>query len=330
MVRMRRFHPMVVPAAMLVVVACVSMVAESANTSTMRTTASVVRGKLEISGPAGTVDLRTRQPVGAVSLTPDGDKVAFASGEPIQEAGGGVAGQVAVADSSDGRLLARTNLGRGIVTGVNLSRDGRRVAFVKDYQELWVMKADGTSLRKIADAGALAPVPGSTLFDPAFTPNGEAIYFGVVEQTFFGEDDKLDNIWKSSLDGEASRVTHFSTPEGPRSWRVVRGPLPLGHGKVLFTTGRSTDRTWEVARVGRSGKTTSLGPVPSMTKALGVSTREITLETLDNRTGTYDLYTMSLRGGGVGWGRWCSAGCRTIDRGIDAGAVSFAGGGGGF
>lgn len=329
MVRLRRFHPMVIPAAMLVVVACVSMVAESAHTSSFRTTASVVGGRLEISGPAGTVDLRTNQPVGAVSLTPDGDKVAFASGEPVEEAGGGVAGEVAVVDGTDGRLLARTDLQQGIVTGVNLSRDGRRVAFVKNYQELWVMKADGTALKKVADAGALAPVLGSTLFDPAFTPNGQSIYFGVVEQTFFGEDDKLDNIWKSSLAGDVSRVTHFSAPKGPRNWRVVRGPLPLGHGKVLFTTGRSAEKTWEVARVGRSGKVSAVGPVPSMTKALGVSTGEITLETLDNRTGTYDLYTMSLQGGGVGWERWCSAGCRTIDRGIDAGAVSFAGGGGG-
>lgn len=319
---------MLIGAAILVVVAGVTLVSESANTSPVRATASVVDSRLRVSGSEGRVVLRIKDPVGAVSLTPDGATVAFATGAPVKEASGGVRGQVAVVDSSDGRLLARTKLDRAIVTGVNFSRDGRRVAFVKDYQELWVMGADGTSLRKVADAGALAPVLGSTLFDPAFSPNGRAIYFGVVEQTFFGEDDKLDNIWKTSLGGRASRVTHFSASDGPRSWTVVRGPLPLGHGKVLFTIGRSTEKVWQVARVERGGHTSSLGPVPSMTKALGVGAREITLETLDNRTGDFDLYSMSLEGGSLGWEEWCSAGCRTIEQGVDSGAVSLAEGGG--
>ena len=320
----RRSSPAVIAVAVLGIVAGVGLMAKSANTSPVRAIASVVDGRLRVSGDSGVVDLQTSDPVGAVSLTPNGKKVAFATGAPVREATGGVRGQVAVVDTSDGRLLARTELQRATVTGVTFSRDGSRVAFVKDYQELWVMEANGTSLRKVADAGALAPVPGSTLFDPAFAPDGQAIYFGVVEQTFFGEDDKLDNIWKASLDGRASRVTSLSASSRPRSWTVVRGPLPLGHGEVLFTMGRSTEKTWEVARVGPGGHAVTLGPVPSMTRALGVGSREIMLETLDNHTGSYDFYSMSLDGGRLGWERWCSAGCRTIERGIEAGAVSFA------
>ncbi len=323
MVSLRRWHVGLVGASMLAFGLGLTYVAESANTSPARATASVVDGKLKVSGTTGEIDLQTAQPVGAVALTPDGDELALTTGTPVEEAIGGVRGQVAVVDSSDGSVLAQTEFDGAIVTGVSFSRDGRRVAFVKDYQELWVMEADGTELRKVADAGALAPVLGSTLFDPAFSPSGQAVYFGLVEQTFFGEDDKVDNIWRVSMDGRASRVTHLSAPGGFQSWTVVRGPLPLGHREVLFTMGRSTERTWQVARVGPGGRASALGPVPSMTKAVGVSSGEITLETLDNRTAAYDLYSMSLDGGRLGWDRWCAAGCRTIDHGIDAGAVSF-------
>lgn len=320
---MRRWHVGLIGAAMLAFVLGLTFVAAPASTSPARTTASVVDGKVKVFGMSGEVELQTALPVGAVALTPDGEELALTTGTLVKEAIGGVRGQVAVVDSSDGNVLAQTEFRRAIVTGVDFSRDGRRVAFVKDYQELWVMEADGTALRKVADAGALAPVPGSTLFDPAFSPSGQAIYFGLVEQTFFGEDDKVDNIWRVSIDGRASRVTHLSAPGGLQSWTVVRGPLPLGHGEVLFTTGRSTERTWQVARVGPGGRTSALGPVPSMTRAVGVSSREITLETLDNRTAAYDLYSMSLDGGRLGWKSWCASGCRTIDHGIDSGAVSF-------
>ena len=323
MVNLRGWHVGLFGATMLAFGVSVVFVSESASTAPARATASVVDGKLRVSGARGDVDLQTTQPVGAVALTSDGEKLALATGAPIEEAIGGVKGQVAVVDSSDGSVLARTEFDRAIVTGVDLSRDGRRVAFVKDYQELWVMKSDGSNLRKIADAGALAPVLGSTLFDPAFSPRGQAVYFGLVEQTFFGEDDKVDNIWKVFMDGRASRVTHLSAPGGLQSWTVVRGPLPVGHGEVLFTTGSSTAGAWQIARVGSGGRATALGPVPSMTKAVGVGSREITLETLDNRTGTYDLYSMSLDGGRLGWDRWCAAGCRTIEHGIDESAVSF-------
>ncbi|CAN5240454.1 hypothetical protein BH20ACT22_BH20ACT22_02870 [soil metagenome] len=323
MVSLRRWHVGLFGGALLASGLGVTFVAESANTSPARATASVVDGKLRVSGTTGDVDLQTAQPVGAVALASDGGELALTTGTPIEEAIGGVRGQVAVVDSADGSVLAQTEFDRAVVTGVDFSRDGRRVAFVKDYQELWVMEADGSELRKVADAGALAPVLGSTLFDPAFSPSGQAVYFGLVEQTFFGEDDKVDNIWKVSMDGEASRVTHLSAPGGLQSWTVVRGPLPVGHGEVLFTTGRSTESLWQVARVGSGGRTTALGPVPSMTKAIGVSSREITFETLDNRTAAYDLYSMSFDDGRLGWDRWCAAGCRTIDRGVDAGAVSF-------
>lgn len=323
MVSLRRWHVGLFGGALLASGLGVTFVAESANTSPARATASVVDGKLRVSGTTGDVDLQTPQPVGAVALASDGGELALTTGTPIEEAIGGVRGQVAVVDSADGSVLAQTEFDRAVVTGVDFSRDGRRVAFVKDYQELWVMEADGSELRKVADAGALAPVLGSTLFDPAFSPSGQAVYFGLVEQTFFGEDDKVDNIWKVSMDGQASRVTHLSAPGGLQSWTVVRGPLPVGHGEVLFTTGRSTESLWQVARVGSGGRTTALGPVPSMTKAIGVSSREITFETLDNRTAAYDLYSMSFDDGRLGWDRWCAAGCRRIYRDVDAGAVSF-------
>lgn len=334
MMRLRLWHLQLIGAGTLIFIIGISLLAEPANTFPARATASVVDGGLKVSGITGEVDMRTEEPVGAVAMTPDGKEIVLTTGTLVKEAVGGVRGQVAVVDSGNGRVLAKTDFHRAIVTDVAFSRDGLRVAFVKDYQELWVMNADGALLRKVADAGALAPVPGSTLFDPAFSPSGQAVYFGVVEQTFFGEDDKLDNIWRVSMKGRASRVTHFSAPSSRQGWKVVRGPLPLGGGEVLFTTGESAREEWQVARLGPGGSVLTLGPIPPMTRAVGISSREITLETLDNRTASYDLYSMSVDGGPLGWDRWCSDGCRTIDRGIEAGAVSFplpsaAGGDGG-
>ena len=333
--RFRLWHLQLIGAGTLVFVISLALVPAPGNTFPVRATASVVDGRLKVSGVTGEVDMQTAEPVGAVAMTPDGKRIALTTGTPIEEAAGGIRGQVAVVDGESGRVLARTEFHRAIVADVAFSRDGLRVGFVKDYEELWVMHADGTSLRKVADAGALAPVLGSTLFDPAFSPSGQAIYFGLVEQTFFGEDDKLDNIWKVSMDGRASRVTQFSAPAGPGGWKVVRGPLPVGDGEVLFTSGGSTKESWQVGRVGPGGRISALGPVPSMTRAVGISSQEITLETLDNQTASYDLYSMSIDEGRMGWSRWCSDGCRTIGHGIDAVAVSFplrtaAGGDGGL
>jgi hypothetical protein len=320
-----RVHPILGYGLLGAMLAGMFALAASARTAPSGTFATIVDGDLRVVGPNGPVTLLTRRPVGAAALPGSSDRVAITSGKPIDSASGGVRGQVSIVDGSDGRVLARTSFPDAILTGITYDRAGERVAFIVDYEALWVMRADGTRLRKIADAGAIAPVEGSTLFDPAFARDGSSVYIGVVEQTFEGEDDRLDNIWRISLDGTARPVTRFSVASKDRAWTVVRGPVPLGGGRLAFTIGRSGDRLWRAATIDRHREVSVLGPVPVMTRTVAADEHGFVFETLDHHTMSYKLYSMPVDGAASRWTRWCATGCEIIESGVDAATASLLG-----
>lgn len=271
--------------------------------------------------PERTVLLEVDDEVHAAVLSSEGTTVALASGEPVDVGAGGVVGDVSVVNADTGAVLARTNFEDATITGLTYSPRGPRVSFVKDYAELWLLDLESDRVTKIADAG-VPPIAGSALFDPAFAPGGGAIYVGVVEETFHGEDDKLDNLWRVSLDGGARRVTDLQIDRGT-GWKVLRGPTPLPDGRVLVTVGTSGAGPWHAAMVDDGGDVTRIGPVPALTSPVGAGDGEILFKTFDWQSSSFDVYSVATDLGAPSWSSWCDDSCGLVQQGVDQTAVLF-------
>jgi hypothetical protein len=252
--------------------------------------------------------------VNALDLTPDGRVIAVATGSRVEGPLGGVLGEILVLQTDD--LLKTAKLSEtGPITHVAISSDAGHVAYVKNFSELWVFDVELGVTRLLTSTHLLAPgVLGSVFFDPVFEKNSAdpSVIVGVVEKTFLGEDDKLDNLWRVPLTGTATKVTSLVEGPGEEDWHVLRRPATLSDGATVYTTGSSTSNippdTWTATAVGSDGVTRSLGPVPPMTLILGMEESKMVALVWDGSNGLFDLYAKTLPSGGT-WSEWCENGC---------------------
>lgn len=292
------------------------------------TVATVSGGGLTISTPEGG---RTQVPlpgkVGALDLTPDGRTAVVAAGSGVEGPLGGVTGEIIVLQTDDLTKTARLSEA-GPITHVTISSDGRHVAYVKDYSELWVFDVEVGVSRPLTSARLLAPgVLGSVLFDPVFERSTAepSVIVGVVEKTFSGEDDKLDNLWRVPLTGTPTKLTSLVEGPGEEDWQVLRSPATLSDGATVYTTGSSTSNvppeSWTASSVGADGTSETLGPVPPMTYVLGIDGSKMAALVWDKTNGLFDLYVQTLPPGGT-WTEWCENGCEVLREDVQAAAVA--------
>lgn len=289
--------------------------------STDFSTIAVVRdGRLSVGPPNDLASLDLPAPAGDVALSATGDRLAVAVGIPIRTYMEGVRGQVHVVDVDTGALLEVTSLAPSVVTGVAIDAAGDRVAFVKDYRELWLFDAATGESTRLADAALLAPQEtGGAIFDPAFTASGDAVLFGVVEETFQGEDDRLDNLWSVGVGGEPSepqRLTSLEAPSSDEGWTIVRNPVAMSDATTLMAL--ATDNVWSVAKITEDVET--LGPVPPATVPVAATPDEMLFLSMNMQTLKFNLVVLALPSDGEPWEHWCELGCTTIARNVSAAA----------
>lgn len=279
-------------------------------------------GDARISGPEIEAEISLSRRVRAAAVSPGGDMVALASGRPIRVAMGGVRGDLTVVDVTSGETLLTTGFGDAILTGVAYAPRGNRIAFVKDYEELWLLDVTTERLRRLVDV-TKPPMRGAVVFDPAFSPSGKSVFVGVVEDTFHGEDDKLDNLWKVMLDGSVHRLTDQDAPSGPRS-KVLRGPVPRPGGSALVTLGDPAARMWRAAVVTPDGRLKEVGPVPPLTSAVGATEDGILFMSPSAEGSAFDLYLHEADVSSPSWQSWCEDGCELIRSNVDYAGVQTA------
>jgi hypothetical protein len=259
-------------------------------------------GRALVVGASGRV-LRTLVPTGALgpgvvgraAVSPDGERVAMTVGRPLPGGPDGVVGEVVVADARTAAPLLRTRLGEAFLGDVAWGASGR-VAFVKDWYELWTLDPVSGTVRKVADGRAFAPTAGGAagmLFAPAFAPDG-TIVVARVEETFDGEDDALDNLWRVDGSGSAERLTDLRRPAD--GWRILRSPVVLADGTVLAVHA-ATDAggVWEVARVA-GGALERLATTAPDTLLAGLRDGKLYALVADPRTGLFRLVRSSSTG----------------------------------
>lgn len=287
------------------------------------TIAYVKAGRVMVGPPGAAKPLPLALPAGDVAISADGDTIAVAVGTPARTQMEGVSGQVQVVDLTGADPVITTELPSGVVTGMAVAADGRTVAFVRDYEELWTLDVDGRRLGKVADADMLAPDEvGAVVFDPTFSPDGASVVFGLVEDTFYGEDDKLDNLWSVPVGAEnaseAHRLTDVAAPVGEQSWSIVRGPVSTPNG-VVFTL--ATDDVWHAAVID-GGALQELGPLPRATVPVAVGSDDILFLSMNMSTQSFNLVTMNIGGTDGTWDTWCESGCTTIARNVSAASAA--------
>lgn len=238
-------------------------------------------GELTVRTKTGDTAVRLPQSVGDVALSPDGTLVAVTLGRTEPYGAGGVHGNVALIDWDTGQTLVTTGFTDALVTDVAFSPTGGLVAFVKDYRELWVLEIGSNEVNQMTRTASIAPLElGSAIFDPVFSPDGEEILFGLVERTFFGEDDKLDNLWSVSLAGKAQPVTTLPVPAGVDAWHILRSPQFAASKPFLISAVAGSDY-WDVVAVTPEGGIRKVGPVPANTLLIG-ATQQATLFMTEN------------------------------------------------
>jgi hypothetical protein len=259
----------------------------------------------------------------SAATDPDGELLAVTTGLLHEEGIDGVLGQVVVINLNDLSTVVTTDFTGAYLTHVAFSPNAKTVSFVKDLTELWILDLTTGQQTKIADSQSLTPNPGSMIIDPAFSSSGLYVYFGLKEKGFEGgEDDKLDNVWKVSLAGIATRLS--SHVEGPNAedWLVIRRPVPRADDSVAYTIsesgaidGSEPEETW-VALLREQG-VEPLGPVPNSTVALSSNwTDTIAFAHYDEQSDKLDVYVMPLPENGT-WTTWCETGCEVIHEDVD-------------
>ncbi|MDQ4124099.1 MAG: hypothetical protein M3134_00670 [Actinomycetota bacterium] len=289
--------------------------------STDFSTIAVVRdGGLSVGPPNDLASLDLPAPAGDVALSANGDRLAVAVGIPIRTYMEGIRGQVHVLDADTGALVELTSLAPSVITGVAIDAAGDHVAFVKDYRELWLFDAGTGESTQLADTELIAPhVRGGAIFDPAFTAAGDEVLFGVVEETFQGEDDRLDNLWSVGVGGEPGeprRLTSLEAPSSEEGWTIVRNPVGLPDASTLMAL--ATDNVWSVAQVADDVET--LGPVPPATVPVAATSDEMLFLSMNMQTLKFNLVVLELPSDGEAWEHWCELGCTTIARNVSAAA----------
>lgn len=299
------------------------------------TIATISAGELSIwTRESGSVDVHLPLPVYRSDLTAAGDLVAVTTGIQVTDHLEGVIGQLQVIDTSSLVSVMSTNFNEAILTDVSISPDGKFVAFVKDYTELWLLDVALGQARKLTDAPTLAPATmGSVVMSPTFASDSRSIYVVVVEKTFAGgEDDKLDNIWKVSLLGTATKYTNLTEGSGLNDWLIVRQPIAMPNGNVMYSTATSgtvqpdtTDPSpfYAVSISDPNGNLKTLSQVPPMTMALDIGDDEIFFFKFDNYTYKWDLVVMGVPAPSeASWTTWCEAGCETLMEDVDWASVA--------
>lgn len=308
---------------MIVVVALLSISpAEIAVAVQEKTIIATVRdGRLTIRAADGAeISVNTALPVDSISLSPDGTRAAAVIGTPLTY-GSGAAGQVIVLDLATGVSLFQTGFNEAVLTDVVFSPVGNLVAFIKDYREIWTLNLSTGDLKKLID---VVQLPGATglLYHPAFSLDGLSIVVGLVEETFHGEDDKLDNLWLVPLSGTPVKLTNFSVPNIEQAWLTVRGPIPLAAGQTLFVVARFAEgRGWATV-LDAAGRLRTVGPVPSFTSTIAVTNGRAYFTVFNLQSGKLDLYGMLVDERSPGWDKWCTLlTCSLLAAGIDDASI---------
>ena len=134
----------------------------------------------------------------SVDISPDGSWIAF-----------DLLGHIYRMDAAGGESTVLTqSSGIAVNTHPTISPDGREIAFVSDrggQDNLWVMKADGSSARQIySDMKA-------RVAEPAWTPDGKTIVVTKRNEQYSGFYRTIDELWQFPRQGgEGKRLVNFA------------------------------------------------------------------------------------------------------------------------
>ncbi|HVE92683.1 MAG TPA: hypothetical protein VNE62_10380 [Actinomycetota bacterium] len=281
---------------------------------------SVQQGVVALSGPEDGVRVALPEPAGAADLSPDAKELAVSQGTLAREGPSGVLGELALVDRDTGDVRIRTDFGGAQISGVSYSPVGGLVAFIKDGFELWVMRTDTGQLRQIGDGRSMAPADGF-LFDPVFDSLGSSVYVGVVQDSWDGEDDKLDNLWRVSLSGQTTQITHFQPDGQPDGyWLILRRPVPLPDGSVMVNV-ESYNPLGEhhtyVAHISTSGELTPAGPIPGEAYLVDVAPDRLFYLVFDASSGKGTVMSSDRTEDKASWEKWCEPACDSLVSGVD-------------
>jgi Tol biopolymer transport system component len=163
--------------------------------------------------------------------SPDGTKIAFVA--RVDEPVAGTSGFINNADiyviNTDGTGLKRLTSEQSEELSPTWSPNGQMIAFQSnraDYPSLYTMTAGGLDVRLLIGCGSLRCV------DPAYSPDGSKIAFGIQQE---GKIAVLDV------------GSHFITSVGPSTDRTSRHPTWTKDGtQVLFGSNRGIEGTLEL------------------------------------------------------------------------------------
>jgi len=179
---------------------------------------------------------------------------------------------VAITDSWGFKVVSGWYNSKILYTG------GFRASMVNKNNDIFIMNADGSNVKKLTDSLV-------SDFDPKFSPDGETIAFTSVRDGYL-------NIYCMDKDGSGIKQLTFD-----KSMDYMGSWSPDGD-KIAFTSGRSGN--WDIYIMDKDGS-----GIQQVTKHPGAdgwpvfSLNGQNILFVSDRSGAYDLYTMNFDGSNI-------------------------------
>jgi len=170
---------------------------------------------------------------GGNAWSPDGRKIAFTDRY----------GRVAVINPDGSRRRRLTRRASVVWSGASWSPDGRELVFA-GYRAIWVVRANGTGLRRLVSATAAGLDVGSTggLGLPVWSPDGRKLAFGTRQLSF---DPRKGLVYVINRDGSGMRSVG----------RMAGGPSWSPDGRwLVYTSDRTGNDDIYVVKADGSGE----------------------------------------------------------------------------
>jgi Tol biopolymer transport system component len=237
--------------------------------------------------PDGTAQMLLRAGGSEPAWSPDGSKIAFASGSP--QTGTGIS--VMNADGSGVLVLTAGQLDDG---QPSWSPDGRWIAFERydpaTYYQLYLIRANGTGLTRLRPTGI------DWAQDPTWSPDGSRIAF-TAPTKYPGYIEDLPDIYSMRPDGtDVRRLTNDPDYDAEPSWS------PDG-SRLAFVSLRNPGHTayWRIYTISADGsgvkKLTALD-VNEFLPAWSPDGTKIAFYTYEPSTLSSNVYVMNSDGSG--------------------------------